>query len=51
MLVSSGRQVSTIAEDIHALKDSRTGMTTLEDIDSVRYVEVELRKDTMRCKD
>ena len=36
---SSGRQASAIVEDIHAPKDSHTGMTTLEDInDSVRYV-------------
>ena len=39
MLVSGGLQASTIVEDIHALKDSRIGMTTLEDIDSVRYEE------------
>ena len=48
---SSGRQASAIVEDIHVLKDSRTGMTTLQNInDSVRYAEVELRNDALRCR-
>ena len=45
------RQASAVVEDIHALKDSRTGMTTLQNInDSVRYAEVELRNDALRCR-
>ena len=48
---SSGRQASAIVEDIRVLKDSRTGMTTLQNInDSVRYAEVELRNDALRCR-